>query len=614
MTYFEDRPFVETSNRTVIDHEFEQEYEHEFEQEYESETSPTPGPTEFPYDLDDLDHFLFNKNNDMTPHQELILGWIGRVAGIFSLVGGIYICYWSWKRREHVYHRLMFAVSMYILLWSPWMIYGIAALPEGTPEVLGASGTTATCTAQGIVTQLSTAIPAYYVGLSGVAWAVVVGGNFDPSRYAWVENYIHVGVNGWAILSSSILASLEAFNPTEGWPSCYIGALPQGCGFDFDFDFESAEYSESEYSESSAYESGIPCERGPDNIKQIMGSFVGIPVLFLLLFPTIAMITLAGFLYWRAYRQRNNANTNNANTNNTNTNSNNTNANNNNEHGQHDTITARAVTKQSAVYLGTLYFIYTPSLAMTYVGNFGGEKQFLLSAFGTAITVSAGFWYALVYRYFSSSQGAERGIVDAYSYSYSYSNTAKRRVSKSKTRMEPTRITLRGSCSRAFSLGDNASGHLDVDLAQMDEADRDDPDLDLDRDPDRDRDPIGTSINSTQSSVMAKDESILPDETETETPTSAEASQQSTGRGRRDASCQSQRSQRSAFNSNNSNSKQRHHHPPTTDEFRKSFDFNIFDGTAPSQSQWAAFIFDGDESDEEADLEDTRHWEGCQDI
>lgn len=56
------------------------------------------------------------------------------------------------------------------------------------------------------------------------------------------------------------------------------------------------------------------------------------------------------------------------------------------------------------------------------------------------------------------------------------------------------------------------------------------------------------------------------------------------------------------------------HGQPSSEEFRQSFSFHIFDGTASSKSQWAEFIFEGDESDEENDLEETRHWAGCQDM
>jgi len=41
--------------------------------------------------------------------------------------------------------------------------------------------------------------------------------------------------------------------------------------------------------------------------------------------------------------------------------------------------------------------------------------------------------------------------------------------------------------------------------------------------------------------------------------------------------------------------------------------FEVFDGTTPAaNSQFADFIFEGDESDQEADRAETEYWAGCQ--
>jgi len=433
-------------------------------------------------------HRLLDHHADFTPQQELILSWTARTAAIFSFLGGLYIFFWAWKKKEQVYHRIMLAVSMYILLWSPWMMYGVAAIPEGTPDVLGAHGTIATCTAQGFFNQLSTAIPAYYVALSGFSWIVIVHGNFDPSKYVWVEKYMHLLVNAWAMGSSTTLATMEAFNPSEGWPSCYIGAVPMGCGNGSD----------------------VECTRGPQNVGQLLAIFVGLPVLVLLLVPTITMVALACYLHCRK-----------------------------GEH--HSSITVQAVTKQSGVYLGTLYFIYLPGLVSSSLGTFFGSKNFVLSCVGTFVTVSMGVWYALSYRYFSAPHvSGGNGILGA----------ARRRVSKI---LEPTRRTIRGSCSAAFSASDHHKSE------QFDNAVDDPPPL--------------HEPNNMHSAMPPTEES----------PT--ESSFSEAPPSRRDKS---------------------------SEEFRKSFSFNIFDGTAPSQSQWAEFIFECDESDAENALEETRYWAGCQ--
>ncbi len=147
------------------------------------------------------------------------------------------------------------------------------------------------------------------------------------------------------------LPLLDAFNPSEGWPTCFISSIPMGCGDD----------------------SGIPCTRGPQNISQISSLVVGLPVLFLLFFPTILMIALACFQHCRNYPD-----------------------------GEEITqyrriLTAKAATKQSAFYLKTLYFIFTPGVAISTVGNlFADSKSFWLSCVGNAIAVSMGFWFAIL--------------------------------------------------------------------------------------------------------------------------------------------------------------------------------------------------------------------------
>ena len=50
-------------------------------------------------------------NNEDDDHyselQEIALTWTSRIAAIISFGSGIYIFWMAWKRRDHVYHRLM---------------------------------------------------------------------------------------------------------------------------------------------------------------------------------------------------------------------------------------------------------------------------------------------------------------------------------------------------------------------------------------------------------------------------------------------------------------------------------------------------------------------------
>ncbi len=53
-------------------------------------------------------------DNGFSTQHEIGLNWTARIAAMLSLLGGLYIFYWSWKRRDHVYHRIMFGMYMYI--------------------------------------------------------------------------------------------------------------------------------------------------------------------------------------------------------------------------------------------------------------------------------------------------------------------------------------------------------------------------------------------------------------------------------------------------------------------------------------------------------------------
>jgi hypothetical protein len=485
-------------------------------------------------------------------------------------------------------------MSIYILLWSPWMMYGIAALPVGTPDVFGAYGTIVTCTAQGMFNQLSTAIPAYYVALSGFSWVVVVYGNFDAALYTWVEKHIHFWVNLWAISSSSWLASIEAFNPSEGLPGCWIGAVPMGCG----------------------EESGVPCDRGPNNIADILALMTGLPVVVLMIVPTVIMIALACFLYLRERKEAKEEEEREKEEDDDGDDDDDS------EHLLQGEITVGEVTKQSIVYLGTLYWIYVPGLVMSWYGQFfGDEKKFGLSVFGTAIIMSKGLWYALVYHYFSSPG------VDEEEEGSGILLVAARRVSKV---LEPV-ITVRGSCSERFRLGDSGSGAFRTGSGPFRKTGSNDgsnkgsssfkgfkvPHLSKE---------LSTSVSTQQ--TCSKDETVREDsakETVREDSTKdseiplkkSSPSSSSTSPSKRRNSRKSIRKNNSGRSLQGSSGKSVRSGTGKSrgdDSSRKSPTFNIFDGTAPSNSQWANFIYDGDESDEEHELEETNYWAGCQDV
>ena len=70
-----------------------------------------------------------------------------------SFLSSSYVIYYLvWKQRQklkRLYHRLVLAMNVALLPLSFTYIWSSFAIPEGTPNYYGASGTIQTCTAQG---------------------------------------------------------------------------------------------------------------------------------------------------------------------------------------------------------------------------------------------------------------------------------------------------------------------------------------------------------------------------------------------------------------------------------------------------------------------------------
>lgn len=300
-----------------------------------------------PADAQDYDDNVFSTS------QKNALAWTGRIAGMLSFIGGIYMFRMAWQRRGHLYHRLMFALSIHVLIWSSWKIYGAAAAPyDETDTGDYPHGTTATCTAQGFFVQLAMTIPLYYVFLSCYSWVVIIGSNFNPLRYQWIEKYIHIGVHIFPIGSAFFLLYKEAFNSMGPGLQCYIASIPFGCGD----------------------ESDIECTRGPQSTVLYLWVFSGIPGLLFMLVPTISMIALARFAHRR------------------------------NKKGDVPCgITVWAITKQSTVYLGALYVTFIPLFINNALAVHENKTIFGVSLVMSVLAYSMGMWFALVYRYFSNT-------------------------------------------------------------------------------------------------------------------------------------------------------------------------------------------------------------------
>lgn len=279
---------------------------------------------------------------------------IQRISGGLSLLGGLYIFSRAWQRKHCAFHRIMLGLSGHTMLYGIYHLWGTAAIPAGTPGISGAHGNTTTCSVQGFLFQVSMVVPFYYVFLSLYSWVVVLHSNFDPKYYEWVEKYIHVGVHIFPIASAIYLWVIESFN--SNGLQCWIASLPSGCGGS----------------------SGIECTRGPQNPQTMLWIFGGMPAIFFLVFPTIVMITLTYCVYLKQTKTNNNARV------------------------VVQIMPASMIAKQSAIYIGSLYWVYLPLFLYYGVNYFSEQKSYFIAVWVNLITNSMGIWFAIVYWYFST--------------------------------------------------------------------------------------------------------------------------------------------------------------------------------------------------------------------
>ena len=101
-----------------------------------------------------------------------------------------------------MYHRLILAMNFTLLILSFTYVWGIFAVPEGTPNYYGARGTTQTCTAVGFLgITVAMTVPVYYGSLVLQAF-MGMKNNFEERKYKWIEKWIHSlhGVSLWPSL------------------------------------------------------------------------------------------------------------------------------------------------------------------------------------------------------------------------------------------------------------------------------------------------------------------------------------------------------------------------------------------------------------------------------
>jgi len=447
----------------------------------DSDNSYSFTPTQGDYDYMDtynttesLSSEYENENgSDFTQSQMVALTVTQSIAGLVSVLGGLHMAWGAWKRRHQIFHRLMLALSIYTILYGIYNVWGAAAVPKGTPGTSGARGNTTTCTIQGFLFNLTMTINFYYVFLSVHSWAIIIHNNVNvdelvSKQYRWIEYLVHGGVHLVPVVSSLYLLTQKSFNPIG--PKCWIASAPFGCGEEDD----------------------LPdCERGPPDPRSILWKFAFLPTLFFLVFPTVVMLALVVAVYLaqpcdpkknkkserettiQLQSQQSSV-----------------------QEGDDDInrevspeppstsarsllpyISPKIVLKQSAIYLGAMYWIHLPRFVFYGLQNNeeeGARKVFWVDLWLMAIPCSQGLWLALVYRYFASCPedvwfgGASSVLRERYA--KSSSSMAMQRASSARNLAAAASAATAAAAASRRNNGSSRRGDSDSSLIQQRDA------------------------------------------------------------------------------------------------------------------------------------------------
>ncbi|KAL7472028.1 hypothetical protein ACHAXS_012350 [Conticribra weissflogii] len=133
------------------------------------------------------------------------------------------------KRSCHrVYDRLVFGLSCSDMVASVVNILSTWPMPEGTPGVFLASGTTQTCTAQGFFAELGNmATPLYNASLCLYYLLLFRQGWTEDMIRTRAEPIMHIMPTTVAFTISILGIPFQLYN-NSGW-LCWIAAYPVGC-------------------------------------------------------------------------------------------------------------------------------------------------------------------------------------------------------------------------------------------------------------------------------------------------------------------------------------------------------------------------------------------------
>lgn len=156
--------------------------------------------------------------------KEIFLAITPKPFAIISLCGSTYIIkhvLTSPKRRGEVFHRILLGLSIWDFMTSIAVFLGTWPIPIDTPGVFMASGTAATCTAQGFWMQLGVGAPLYNASLS-IYYFLVIFKGWKECQLKKIEPFFH-GIPILFSLSTAIaVAATDSYRSSNVW--CWISS------------------------------------------------------------------------------------------------------------------------------------------------------------------------------------------------------------------------------------------------------------------------------------------------------------------------------------------------------------------------------------------------------
>ncbi|KAL7517032.1 hypothetical protein ACHAWX_001992 [Stephanocyclus meneghinianus] len=183
----------------------------------------------------------------VTP-QSKTLALLPKFTGFFSLVGSTFIfqdilCHGTPSPTKRVFHRVMLGLSISDGIASVVNILSTWPIPKGTPGVYLASGTTATCTAQGFFNELGNlAAPLYNVSLCVYFVRKICDGLTEDDIRSKDEKFM---LSAPAVIAATIAVLGLVFDlyNNSGW-LCWFAENPPGCAKSVNTDCIRGEHAE----------------------------------------------------------------------------------------------------------------------------------------------------------------------------------------------------------------------------------------------------------------------------------------------------------------------------------------------------------------------------------